>query len=100
MYVGLGALTPQQATAVHASLPDCYTEQLDECFEEENIHAPECERFLPVNQAYDVDEDATDEIVEDLEYCDYSKKQVLIGGAVLAVGALALGMLIGVAVVR
>lgn len=94
-YAGIGALSPQVAHDASAVLPDCYSELLDECLEEDNRFSPECLVFEPVHRAYEQDNDAATELVDDLDYCYISKDEVLKRHVIVGAVAFTVGAAIG-----
>lgn len=91
----LGALPPEVRQAAERAMPDCYDERFDACLEDENRAAPECLRFEPVHAAYDVDHDATRELVDAVDYCGYSKRDMLVAAGVAGAVGLVLGAALG-----
>lgn len=69
MYVGLGALSAHTEASVRQNLPGCYTQELHDCLQEENQNSSECRKYQLINAAYVEDFDATEEIVDQLNYC-------------------------------
>jgi hypothetical protein len=57
------------------ALPRCYSAEFDECLEDEYRYDSDCRRYEPVHQAFEMDFDETDEAVENLDYCTYSRAQ-------------------------
>jgi len=95
MYVAVGALMLSQQQQVAAVLPACYTQEFDDCLEVPQ--APECERYAPIEAAYDADFEATELLVDEVPYC--SSADMLKRNLMLAAGGFVVGMVV-IAIVR
>lgn len=91
MYRALGETALQRVVKV---LPDCYTQELDDCWDEDPSDWPGCPTL---NQAYEENEQATEDIINALPYCSEKKQrqEIMIFAAGAAIVGLSLGLLIG-----
>lgn len=94
-YAPFGQATPEFLAEVHSVVPSCYSEAFDECLEGDNRYAPECARYEPLHVLYEVDPEMHEEIVKDIDYCDFSTGRATAFVVLSAVGAFALGVAVG-----
>lgn len=92
-YRGLGA-SPQMMNNALAVVPRCHSESFDECLESDNRYAPECLKYEPLHRLYEADEDAYEDVLNDIEYCDHSKEEMWRNVAVAVGGGAAMGYLL------